>query len=85
MPPSLNLRTESQNVSLSVIFDSVTPWTVAHPVPLSMDFPRQKYCSGQPFPSPGDLPDAEIEPGSSALQADSLLPEPSKKPNLRRP
>ena len=33
-----------------------TPWTVAHKVPLSMGFPRQEYCSGLPFPSPGDLP-----------------------------
>ena len=33
----------------------VTVWTVAHQVPLSMEFPRQEYCSGLPFPSPGDL------------------------------
>ena len=50
----------------------MTPWTVAHQVPLSMGFPRQEYWSGLPFPSPGDLPDPGIEPGSSALQADSL-------------
>ena len=36
-------------------------------------FPRQKYWSGLPFPSPGDLPDPGIKPGSPALQADSLL------------
>ena len=83
MPPSHNLRTESQNVSLSVIFDSVTPWTVAHPVPLSMDFPRQKYCSGQPFPSPGDHPNPGIEPVSPALQADSLPSEPPGKPRYK--
>ena len=39
-----------------------------------MGFPRQEYWSGLPFPSPGDLPDPEIEPGSPPLQADSLLP-----------
>ena len=32
------------------------PWTVAHQAPLSMEFSRQKYWSGQPFPSLGDLP-----------------------------
>ena len=42
---------------------------------MSMGFPRQEYQSGLPFPSPGDLPDPEIEPGSSALQADSLPTE----------
>ena len=42
--------------------DSVTPWTVAHQVPLSMGFPRQEYWRGLPFPSPGDLPNPGIEP-----------------------
>ena len=42
-----------------------------------MEFSRQEHWSGQPFPSPGDLPDPGIEPGSPALQADSLLSEPS--------
>ena len=50
----------------------MTLWTVAHQVPLSMGFPRQEYWSGLPFPSPGDLPDPEMEPGSPALQADAL-------------
>ena len=45
---------------------------VAHQAPLLKEFPRQEYCSGLPFPSPGDLPDSVIEPGSPALQADSL-------------
>ena len=36
---------------------------------------RQEYWSGLPFPSPGDLPDPGIEPGSPALQADALLSE----------
>ena len=48
----------------------VTLWTVACQAPLSMEFSRQEYWSGVPFPSPGDLPDPGIEPRSSALQAD---------------
>ena len=43
-----------------------TPWTVARQVSLFMGFPRQKYWSGLPFPSPGDLPDPGIEPRSPA-------------------
>ena len=42
-------------------------------IDLSMGFSRQEYWSG--FPSPGDLPDPEIEAGSPALQADSLPTE----------
>ena len=41
-----------------------------------MGFPRQEYGSGLPFPSPGDLPDPRIEPGSPALEADALTSEP---------
>ena len=41
-----------------------------------MEFSRQEYCSGLPFPLPGDLPYPGIEAGSPALQADSLPPEP---------
>ena len=52
-----------------------SPWTVAHLAPLSMGFPRQGHWSGLPFPSPGDLPDRGIKPGSPALQADSLPAE----------
>ena len=55
----------------------VTPWTVSCQAPLSMEFPRQEYWSGLPFPFPGDLPNPEIKPGSPALQVDSL---PSKPP-----
>ena len=54
----------------------VTPWTVAQQAPLSMGFSRQEYWSGLPFPSPGDLPDPDIEPRSHALQADALTSEP---------
>ena len=45
----------------------VTPWTVANQAPLSMGFSRQEYWSGLPFPTPGDLPDLEMEPVSPAL------------------
>ena len=48
-----------------------TPQTVARQALLSMEFSRQEYWSGLPFPSPGDLPDPGIK-GSPALQADSL-------------
>ena len=54
----------------------VTLWTVPHQAPLSMEFPRQEYWSGLSFPSPGDLLNPGIEPGSPALQADSLPSEP---------
>ena len=47
--------------------------------PLSMGFSRQEDCSGLPFPSPGDLPDAGIEPRSPALQADSLTVRATKE------
>ena len=50
-----------------------TPWTVAHQAPLSMEFSRQEYWSELPCPSPGDLPDPEIEPRSPSWKADSLL------------
>ena len=59
-----------------------TVWPVAHQAPLSMGFSRQEYWSGLPFPSPGDLADPGIEPGSPALQADSLLSEPPGKPTV---
>ena len=58
--------------SLSRVQLFATPWTVAHQAPPSMEFSRQEYWSGLPFPSPGDLPNPGIEPGSPALQADAL-------------
>ena len=53
----------------------VTSWNIA-----SQGFPRKAYWSGLPFPSPGDLPDPGIEPRSPALQVDSFLTEPPRKP-----
>ena len=64
---------------------SITSNFVASQAPLSMEFPRQEYWSGLPFPTPGDLPDAEIEPSSpmSPALVDSLplshLGSPSKQ------
>ena len=55
----------------------MTPWTVAYQAPPSMEFSRQAYWSGLPFPSPGDLPGPGIKPGSPALQADTLLSKPA--------
>ena len=62
--------------SLSRVQLFATPWTVAYQAPPSMGFSWQEYWSGLPFPSPGDLPDPGIEPGSPALQADALPSEP---------
>ena len=59
----------------------MTLWAVAYQAPPSMEFYRQEYYSGLPFPSPGNLPDPRIEPGSPALQADTLLSEPPGKPD----
>ena len=64
--------------SLSHVWLFVTPYTVTCQAPLCMEFSRQEYWSGLPFPSPGDLPDSldertpRIEPASPALQVDSL-------------
>ena len=56
-------------------------WTVACQALLSVRFSRQEYCSELPFPSPGDLPNPGIKPGSPALQEDSLQTELSGKPD----
>ena len=56
--------------------------TVVCLAPLSMEFSRQEYWGGLPFP-PGDLPDPGIELGFSSLQADSLPIEPLRKPNQK--
>ena len=52
--------------------------------PPSMEFSRQEYQGGLPFPSPGDLPNPGIEPRSPALQADTLPSEPPGKPTDTR-
>ena len=67
-----NFEKEKQSGFLtSVKSESVwlfaTAWTVAHQASLSMELSRQEYWSGEPFPSPGDLPNPGIESGSPAL------------------
>ena len=69
----------SEVKSLSCVRLFMTPWTVAYQPPPSMGF----YWSGLPFPSPGDLPDPGIEPGSPEFQADALTSEPPGKPYRR--
>ena len=67
-----NLQKEAQNLcmcqSLSRVWLSATPRTIARQAPLSMEFSRQAYMSGQPLPSLKDLPDPGTEPWSPALQ-----------------
>ena len=65
---------------LSCVWHFATPWTVAYQAPQSVEFSRQEYWSGLPFPSSGDLPNPGIEPGSPTLQADTLPSEPPGKP-----
>ena len=69
----------SLSISRSAVFDSANPWTVAHQVPLSLEFFRQEYWSRLPFPSPGNLPHPGIEPGSPAMQMDSVPSDPPEK------
>ena len=59
----------------------LTPWTAAHPAPLSMGFLRQEYWRGLPFPPPGDLPNPGIGPKSSALAGGFFAAEPAGKPD----
>ena len=70
--------------SRSVVSDSLGlhGLYVARQAPPSMEFSRQEYWSGLPFPSPGDLPDPGIEAGSPALQADTLPSEPQDFPKV---
>ena len=74
----MKVKVKVKSVSRVQLF--VTPWTVAYQAPPSMGFSRQEYWSGLLFPSPGDLPNLGIEPGSPALQADALPSEPLGKP-----
>ena len=70
----------SEVKSLSHVRLFVILWTVACKASPSVGFSRQEYWSGLPFPSPGDLPDPGIEPGSPALEADALTSEPPGRP-----
>ena len=57
---------------LSCVRLSATSWTVTWEAPLSVEFSRQEYWKGLPFPTPGNLPNPGIQPGSPALAVDSL-------------
>ena len=64
-------------LSCSVVPDSVTPWTIACHVLLSMGFPKQEYWSREQFPPPGDLPNPQIKilsPAAPALSGIFFLP-----------
>ena len=82
MRPSMNEKERSTvrhtlpGKLLSRVRLFVIPWTVAYQDPPSMEFSRQEFWSGLPFPSPGDVPDPGTEPRSPALQADALPSEP---------
>ena len=61
----------------------MTPWTVARQAPLSVEFSRQEYWSGLPFPAPGNLPDPGVEPmslASPALAGEFFTTAPPGKP-----
>ena len=58
-------------------------WTVAHQAPLSMEFSKQEYWNGLPFPSLGNLPNLGVKPESPVLQTDSLLCESPGKPKWK--
>ena len=82
------LKVKVKSVSRVRLF--ATWWTVASQAPPSMGFSRQEYWSeeywsGLPFPSPGNLPDPGIEPGSPASQADALPSQPPGEPILGLP
>ena len=79
--PGYIVKLKVNQWSCSVMSNSAIPWTVAYQAPSSMEFSRQEYWSGLPFPSPGDLPDPGIEPRSPALQTDALPSEPPGKPS----
>ena len=64
-----DLQSDRENVRHTWLF--VALWTIAQKAPLSMEFSRQEYWSGLPFPSPGDRPNPGMKPESPALQADS--------------
>ena len=64
---------------------SATPWSITRQAPLSVEFSKQEYWSGLPFPIPGDLPDPGIEPTSPAspiLASRFFTIEPPEKPQL---
>ena len=84
LPPPPPPLLEKHCACYSVESDPATPSAVPRQVPLSMGFFRQEYWNRLPCPSRGNLPNPGIEPGSPALQADSLASEPPEKPYCMR-
>ena len=82
-PITVTTKDNEQVKLLSHVWLFATPWTIAHQAPPSMEFSRQEYWSGLPFPSPGDLPDPGMEPGSPKLRADALSSEPLGNPIIK--
>ena len=80
-----------ESAAASVLRHFRCVWTLwdlincSFPALLSMGSSRQEYWSGLPFPSPGDLPNLGIKPGSPTLQAVSLPSEPPWKPENSNP
>ena len=72
---SPHIHQDSESESHSVVSNSLRPYGLGF-----MEFSRSEYWSGQPFPSPEDLPNPGIKPRSPSLQADSLPTELSDKP-----
>ena len=70
-----------KNVCL-LVSQSCPTRTVAHQAPVSVGFSRQEILEWIAIPSPGDLSDSGIKPGSPALPADSLSSEPPRKPSV---
>ena len=70
--PSAVILKESESEVAQSCPTFATPWTIAYQDPLSMEFSRQEYWSGLPFPSPGIFPTQGMSP---ALEADALTSE----------
>ena len=66
-----------------VSYSFMTPWTAAPQAPLSMEFSREEYGSGFPFPTPGDLPNSKIEPVSPVLAGGFFTTESLGKPKKK--
>ena len=77
LPTQLEKKESEDAQSCPTLCD---PMDCSLPAPSSVEFSRQEYWSGLPFPSPGDLPDPGIEPMSPTLQADALTSAPPGKP-----
>ena len=67
-------------MSVMVVVQLLTHVWLLHPYglqpirsPLSIEFSKQEYCSGKPFPSPGHPPDPGIKPGFPALSVSLFL------------